>query len=239
MEKEYDVIILCGGKGTRLYPLTADIPKPLVKVGDLPVLEHVIKLFEFFGFINIKLLIGYKGDTIQNYFKDRYENMSIQFIDTGVESNTAERVWKVRNKVSDTFFLAYSDVLADINLDSMLRFHSSHGNIGTMATYPLLTSYGIVKFDESKIAYEYLEKPIINDLAINAGFFVFNSTLFDLWEWNDTDFSKGMITKLCRIKQMGCYEHNGFWSGMDTVRENELLCEMWESGDAKWAVWKK
>ena len=239
MKEEFDVIILCGGKGTRLYPLTADIPKPMVKIGDLPVIEHIIRLYKFFGFYNIKLLVGYKGDIIQNYFKDRYEEMNIQCIETGEESDTAERIWQIRNSVSDTFFLSYSDVLADLNLDSMLEIHKKHKKIGTMAAYPLMTSYGIVKFDGNKTAYEYLEKPIIDVFSINAGFFIFNSTLFDHWEWSSTDFSKGMLVKLCREKLIACYEHEGFWSGMDTVRENEILNEMWERGKAKWAVWKK
>lgn len=239
MNKEPDVIILCGGKGTRLYPLTANIPKPMVKIGEMPVIEHVINIFKFYGFKNIKLLIGYKGDVIRDYFENRYTDINIQCIDTGIESNTAERIWQVRNMVSDTFFLAYSDVLADIDLGAMLKFHEKNGVTGTMATYPLLTSYGIVKFDKNKIASEYLEKPIIKDYSINAGSFVFNSTLFDHWEFKEPDFSRGMIGKLCGNKLMGCYEHSGFWSGMDTVRENEILNKMWDDNEAKWAVWKK
>jgi len=242
MKEEYDVIILCGGKGTRLYPLTADIPKPMVKIGDLPVIEHIIKLYEFYGYRNIKLLTGYKGEVIQNYFEDKYKDrrgINIQCIDTGENSDTAERIWQIRNTVTNTFFLSYSDVLADLNLASMLKFHKKHKKVGTMAVYPLTTSYGIVRFDEDKIAYEYLEKPIIKSLFINAGFFIFNSTLFDLWEWSSTDFSKGMLVKLCRERLIACYEHKGFWSGMDTVRENEILNEMWRTGKAKWAVWKK
>jgi glucose-1-phosphate cytidylyltransferase len=241
MKEKYDVIILCGGKGTRLYPLTANIPKPMVKIGDLPVIEHIIRLYEFYKFHNIKLLVGYKGDIIQNYFEDRCtdKKMNIHCIETGEESDTAERIWQIRNKVSNTFFLSYSDVLADLNLDSMLEFHKKHGKVGTMATYPLTTSYGIVKFDDNRIAYEYLEKPIIDAFSINAGFFILNSTLFDYWGWSSTDFSKGMLFKLCRGGLIACYEHKGFWSGMDTVRENEILNEMWRTGEAKWAVWKK
>lgn len=239
MKEDYDVIILCGGKGTRLYPLTADIPKPMVKIGDLPIIEHIIRLYISWGFHNIKLLVGYKGDIIRNYFKDKYEELNIQCIETGEDSDTAERIWQIRNNVSETFFLSYSDVLTDLNLNSMLEFHKSHKKVGTMATYPLTTSYGIVNFGNDKIAYEYLEKPVIDAFSINAGFFIFDSTLFDHWDWGSTDFSKGMLVKLCREKLMACYKHKDFWSGMDTVRENEILNELWNTGKAKWAVWKK
>lgn len=235
-----DVVILCGGKGTRLYPLTADIPKPMVKIGDLPVIEHIIRLYGYYNFKNIKLLLGFKGDLIREYFEDNpIEGLDIQCIDTGLEADTAERIWKIRNEVTDEFFLSYSDVLADVDLSSMLEFHRKKGCLGTLAVYPLLTSYGIVKLDKDNIATQYLEKPVINDYLINAGFFIFNSSLFDEWEWSSTDFSKGMLVKLCREQKVACYEHNGFWSGMDTVRENEILNRLWKNGEAKWAVWKE
>lgn len=238
MDKDYDVLILAGGRGTRLYPLTADIPKPMVRIGDMPVLEHIVKLFDYYGFMNIKILVGYKGDFIRDYFEDKYD-LRIRCIDTGLDSDTAERIWKVRNKITETFFLSYADVLSDINLERMLEFHFKKGKIGTMATYPLITSYGIVYLDGDNLAHKYVEKPMITDYQINAGYFVFNISLFDNWEWRHSDFSKGMLVKLCRERQIACYQHNGFWSGMDTVRENEILNKMWDSGDAKWAVWRK
>jgi len=236
---ECDVVVLAGGKGKRLYPLTMDLPKPMVRIGDMPVLEHLVKLFEYYGLSSIKILVGYKGDIIKKYFHGRYTNLDIQCIDTGSDADTAERLWQVRNKVSDTFFLSYSDVLADIDLQRMYEFHEKAGKKGTMATYPLTTSYGIVHFDGDNIAYEYREKPMFENYHINAGFFVFNSSIFDTWEWGSRDFSKGMIVKLARERQLACYRHDGFWSGMDTVRENEILNEMWNSGDARWAVWRR
>ncbi len=236
---EYDVVILAGGHGTRMYPLTANIPKPMVKIGGIPVIEHTIRLFEYYGFKNIKILVGYKKEVIQNYFNGRYNNLNIECIDTGEKSDTAERIWKVRDMVSNTFFLSYSDLLADINLNALLNFHKKSKKIGTMAVYPLKTSYGVVYFDDSKIAYRYDEKPILYDYNVNAGYFVFNSDLFDNWSWESTDFSRSMLVKLSREHQLACYKHEGFWGGMDTVRENELLNKIWNSGDAKWAVWKK
>lgn len=239
LNNENDVLILAGGKGTRLYPLAANIPKPMVKIGDLPVVEHIIRLFEYHGFRNIKLLVGYKKEVIEDYFEGRYGHLNLECIDTGEDSDTAERIWKVRNTISETFFLSYADVLADLDLKSMFEFHIKHNKIGTVATYSLTTSYGIIYFDEDNIAYKYVEKPVIPDYHINAGYFIFNSTLFDHWDWQSKDFSKGMLVKLSREQQLACYKHEGFWSGMDTVRENEILCHMWESGDAKWAVWRE
>lgn len=234
-----EVVLLAGGKGTRLHPLTHNVPKPMLRIGSMPIMEHVIRIFEYFGFKKFKILTGYGGNVIRKYFECRNSASCIECIPTGIKSDTAERIWKVRNKLSDTFFLSYTDVLADIDLRAQLVFHHEKGKIGTMAVVPLRTTYGIVKSDEENIAFEYLEKPILYDYWANAGFFVFNSALFDHWESSDTDFSKGMLPALSKSGKMACYKHDGFWATMDTVREYEILNDLWNRGEAKWAVWKE
>lgn len=239
MKKEVDVVILCGGKGSRLYPLTGKVPKPMVKIGDLPVLEHLIKYYQYYGYRNFKLLLGYKGESIKDYFKNRYKNLHIEYLDTGINTNTAERIWQIKDKLPRIFLLSYADVLANINLKEEMAFHLSHKKVGTMSIVPLKTSYGVVKFDSHSIATNYLEKPIFYDRWINAGFFIFNSTLFNYWSWESKDFSQGMLVKLAKLGLLGCFKHYGFWSGMDTVRENSVLNELWNKGEAKWALWRK
>jgi glucose-1-phosphate cytidylyltransferase len=234
-----EVVILAGGKGTRLHPLTRNVPKPMLTIGPIPILEHVIEIFEYFGFKRFKILTGYKGKVIRNYLERRNSTSHIECIPTGIESDTAERIWRIRNKVSDTFFLSYADVLADIDFKTQLRFHHEKGKIGTMAVAPLTTTYGVVKFNKENIAFNYLEKPILYDYWINAGFFVFNSSIFDHWEKSEKDFSKGMLPLLAKSGKLACYKHDGFWGTMDTIREYEVLNELWNRGEAKWAVWKE
>lgn len=233
-----DVVILAGGKGTRLHPITHNVPKPMLSIGPMPIMEHVMRIFGYYGFKNFKILTGYRGDVIRKHFESRNSTMCIECIPTGIKSDTAERIWRVRNKVSDTFFLSYADVLANINFRTQLIFHHKKGKVGTMAVVPLRIPYGIAKFDEKNIAFDYLEKPILLDCWVNAGFFIFNSDLFDHWEWWDTDFSKGMLPALSKSGMLACYKHDGFWATMDTVREYEILNNLWKSGKAKWAVWE-
>ena len=237
MEK-IDVVILAGGKGSRLYPLTKDIPKPLVRIGELPVLGHIVKYFGHFGIKNVKVLVGYKGDAIREYFRDNFKEMNIECIDTGEDSDTAERLWQIRKAVSDRFILSYSDVLSNINLNNEVSFHIKKGKVGTMGLVPLRTPYGVLSLDDNDIAVDYVEKPVFYDYWMNCGLFVFEKALFDYWDWKNTDFSKGMLVKLAKLSQLSGYKHQGFWSGMDTIRENEILNELWKKNEAEWAVWK-
>lgn len=235
-----NVVILAGGKGCRLYPLTKDKPKPLVEVGNIPVIEHIVRYFAYFGIKNIKILVGHKGDIIKKYFRHSLKetDVAVECINTGEESDTAERLWQTRNEMSERFILSYSDVLHNINLIDEIKLHIDKRKIGTMGVVPLRTPYGILKVDDNNIAVNYLEKPILYDYWMNCGLFVFEKTVFDYWDWKDKDFSKGMLVKLAQISQLAGYKHNGFWSGMDTVRENEILNELWDKNEAEWAIWK-
>ena len=233
-----DVVILAGGKGSRLYPLTKDIPKPLVKIGNIPIIEHIVRYFIYFGLNNIKLLIGHKGGDIKEFFEHNFKEVNIECIDTGEESETAERLWQIRRLVSDRFILSYSDVLHNVDLTDQIRLHLNKKKLGTMGIVPLRTSYGILKMDVNDIAIDYYEKPVFYNHWMNCGLFVFEKAVFDYWDWKDKDFSKGMLVKLAQLSQLAGYKHNGFWSGMDTVRENEILNELWEKNEAEWAVWK-
>lgn len=240
--KNIEAVILSGGKGSRLYPLTKDIPKALVKIGDIPVIEHIVQYFIYFGIDKIKILIGHKGEAIKEYFANQKypKNIVVECIPTGEDAGTSERVWKIRKNLKSDFILSYADVLHNVDLNEMFKLHLSRNVVGTMAAVPLRTSYGIVDLNENNVAIRYREKPYFPDTWMNAGLFLFKPAIFEYWENSiDVDFSKGMLPKLCEFSQIVTYKHESFWSGMDTVRENEKLNELWNKHEAEWAFWRK
>jgi len=239
--KNVEAVILAGGKGSRLYPLTKDIPKSMVKIGEYPVIEHIVRYFHYFGINKIKILIGHKGEVISHHFKNNFQlKIDIECIPTGEDEGTAERLWKVREGLASDFLLSYSDILFNVNLEEMWRFHRDKAKVGTISAVPLRTSYGIVKTDNAAISLDYLEKPVFQDIWMNGGLFIFKKTIFDKWDKGlDNDFSRGMLPKLAKLQEIAVYQHKGFWSGMDTVRENEMLNELWKKKEAEWALWRK
>ncbi|MFC1655710.1 NDP-sugar synthase [Patescibacteria group bacterium] len=233
--KNIDVVILCGGKGTRMYPLTADIPKPMVPIGEKPVLEHIIRNYQKCGFKNFKLCVGHKKEHIINHFENLDPDLNLQCIDTGEETNTAERLWKVKDVISDDFFLNYADVLHNANFADMYDAFKQRKKMAAMLVIPLRTAYGIMHLDDDNYSFNYEEKPTFFNMWTNAGSLLFNKEIFRHWDLVDSDFSRGMITKLAKMNEFYGYKHTGFWSGMDTVKENELLNGMWADKKARWA----
>lgn len=239
-KRELDVVILCGGKGTRMHPLTQNNPKPMVKIGGIPVVEHIIRHYVFYGLTNFKLLTGHLGKVIHDYFKKkRIDRAKIECIDTGKESGTAERLWMVRDLVTSTFLWNYADDVGDVNIKEEMRFHQEKKKLLTMTVVPLRTSYGLVKINRENIATKYIEKPTIYQRWINAGFFIMEKGVFKTWNFSNSDFSRGMLTKLAQIGELACFKHQGFWSGVDTVRDYEILNELWRKNESAWAVWRK
>jgi glucose-1-phosphate cytidylyltransferase len=177
------------------------------------------------------------GQVVKSYFAAFDPSLDIQCIDTGDDSETAERIWEVRNIVSDPFVLAYCDILSDVDMDQVMGFHLRCGKIGTMVTTPLRTSYGVVTFRDDQVALQYREKPILTEYWINAGQFIFSREVFDHWSWSNKDFSRGTIPYLCSKSLLACYKHEGFWSAMDTLSEHEALNETWKRSEARWARW--
>lgn len=231
------VAILCGGKGTRFYPLSESTPKPLIKIGDMPILEHVMRIYSHYGYNEFILLLGHKGGAILDYFAEKHPKWDIEFKYTGVNTQTGDRIYKARDLLGDSFFLTYSDGLADINLDEELKFHKKHKGIGTVTITPLPSPFGIATFNSNNRITSFMEKPILNDRWINAGFFIFNKEVFDHWEGRDLE--KEILPKLSKTKSLYAYNHLGFWKCMDHYKDYTYLNEHWKNGSAKWAVWKK
>jgi glucose-1-phosphate cytidylyltransferase len=228
------VAILCGGKGTRFQPVSEDIPKPMAPIGNMPILEHMMGIYSHFGHKDFVLLLGYKGDVIEDYFKGRHEDWNIEFKFTGEDSQTGERVFKARDLLDDTFFLTYGDGLADININEELKFHKGHEGIGTITMVPMPSPFGVLSLNGNKVR-DFIEKPTLKEHWINGGFFIFETGIFD---YSGRDLEKDILPKLASDGLLYAYEHTGFWKCMDHYKDYTQLNEMWNNGSAKWAMWE-
>lgn len=256
------VVILCGGKGLRLLSETENIPKPLVEIGDKPILWHIMKIYSHYGYKDFILCIGDKGNKIKDYFmrhdrwedvdftinlKDRdkinlhgeveQENWNITFADTGIETNTGGRVKKIEKYINeDEFFLTYGDGVCDININELYSFHKKHNKIMTMTCVMPQSPFGIININEQNLVQSFHEKPQA-DFWVNGGFFVCNKKIFDYLEQNSI-MEVETLPKLIKEKELMAYRYNKFWQCMDTLKHVQLLNEMWDSRKAEWKIWK-
>jgi glucose-1-phosphate cytidylyltransferase len=257
------VVILCGGQGTRLREETEYRPKPLVDVGGRPILWHIMKLYAHYGLRDFVLCLGYRGTMIKDYFLN-YEAMNNDFTvclgqrneieyhgshqeqdfrvtlaDTGLDSMTGARVKRIERYIDDdTFLVTYGDGLSDVNIDDLLRFHRSHGRLATVTTVHPVSRYGLVALDNDGLVYDFAEKPQAEGWA-SAGFFVFNRRVLDYLSLDVTCvLEREPLERLAQVGQLMAYRHEGFFYAMDTYREYMHLNELWDSGQAPWAVWR-
>ena len=231
-------VILCGGKGTRMGKDLQGLPKALMLIGDKPIIWHIMKYYAHFGFNDFVLCLGCKGKDIVRYFHKNKE-FKIKFVDTGIETNTGGRIKMVERYIdSEKFFATYGDGLANINLDSLLKFHTEHRKIATLTAVRPYSSFGIMGIDfHSSLITHFEEKPIL-DHWINGGFFVFNKEVFGYLKENDI-LEKDTFERLVKIHQAVAYKHRGFWECMDTYKDNLKLNDLWLSKKAPWALWRK
>ncbi len=255
--KEIPVVILCGGMGTRMGDRT--YPKPLVEIGDRPVLWHVMKIFAAQGFTRFILALGYRGDSIKRYFLEydwqsrdftltlgngglRYHTPNdaagweITFVETGLHTMTGARVRKVAPYVeAPRFFVTYADGVGDVDLHALLDYHAVQGLLATMTGVHSFSRFGIVETEGGRVT-GYREKPLVETL-INGGFFVFERGILPyLAGGDDLVLEREPFRKLADDGQMGIYEHPGFWRAMDTFKEAQELNQLWEEA-APWKVW--
>lgn len=230
-------VILCGGKGTRMGKDLQGLPKALMPIGDKPIIWHIMKYYSYFGFDDFVLCLGYKGKDIVRFFQKNKE-FKIKFVDTGPETNTGERIKRVEKFInSDIFFATYGDGFSNINLNSLLKFHTEHKKIATLTAVKPHSSFGIVGINShSNIITHFEEKPIL-DHWINGGFFVFNKEVFRYLKESDV-LEKDTFERLVKIHQAVAYKHQGFWECMDTYKDNLRLNELWSYGRAPWKLWK-
>jgi len=253
-------VILAGGLGSRLSEETSSKPKPMVEIGGKPILWHIMNIFGAHGIDEFIIALGYKGEVVKQYFLNYYAVHSdftidlatgrqtiyggarpdwrVHLVDTGYATQTGGRVKRLRNWLADdeTFLMTYGDGVADINIAGLVDFHHSHGRCATVTTVRPPARFGRIGFDGDQVK-TFHEKAEDSEGWINGGFFVLNSRALDRIDGDDTIWEREPIERLAHDGELMAYRHLGFWSCMDTLKEKNMLEELWASGDAPWKTW--
>jgi glucose-1-phosphate cytidylyltransferase len=258
------VVILCGGKGTRLREETEYRPKPLVSIGGKPILWHIMKSYSAYGFHDFVLCLGYKGEMIKDYFinydllnsdftiqlgtkqitRDNVAhdeaNWRVSLVDTGLETMTGGRVARIRDYIGadEDFLLTYGDGVSDVNVADLIEFHRSSARIATLTGVHPVGRFGELAVDGDAVR-QFAEKPASSDAWINGGFFVLNRQIFDYLDGDACTLEREPLEQLSAAQQLGVYRHPGYWQCMDTLRDMEQLNHQWASGHAPWKVWSE
>ena len=226
------VVVLCGGKGTRLSEYTDEIPKPLIEVGNKPILWHLVNIYKKFGHKDFIFCLGYKGDKIKEYFQNE-KGINIEFADTGLETNKSGRIQKVRHLIrDDDFFVTYGDDLRDVDINKLLQFHKKNKKIVTLTAVNPESQYGILDLNDNDEVIGFNEKPKL-DKFINGGFYVFNKSIFKYMK-KGYDLESDVLRDAAKDKQIAAFKHNGFWKSMNTLKDVIELNELYKKGQLKW-----
>lgn len=251
-------VLLCGGLGTRLSEETTLKPKPMVEVGDNPIIWHIMNSYAYHGFNDFVLCLGYKGDVLRNYFlnffsinsdfkinlksgkvdylKESSVDWNVSLVDTGLHTMTGGRLARLRPmlKDEDLFMLSYGDGVSDVDINKLLDFHTSHGKLATVTAVRPPSRFGQLQIEGDQVT-RFSEKPQTGEGWINGGFFVFSGKVFDYLEDRDSlVLEKEPLEKLADDGELMTYKHEGFWQCMDTLRDKKFLTSLWEGGDAPW-----
>lgn len=234
--QDIPVVILCGGRGTRLGRLAADVPKPLLEVAGRPILWHIMKVYAAQGYRRFILCLGYKGAQIIRYFKGhKPENWQISFVHTGANTLKSERISRIRDLIKgDNFFLAYGDDLADIRLDRLLETHLKARATVTITAVKMFSIFGVAELGRANKVVGFREKPYL-DKWMNGGFMVANRRLFGFLKSGELE--KEVFERLIRRGELFAYRHPGQWKTMNTLKDNLELNAIWKKGRAFWKVW--
>ncbi len=225
-------VILCGGKGARLSGYTEEIPKPLVQVGNRPILHHLMDLYASFGHKEFILCIGYKGQKIKDYFKSNKE-WSIKFADAGEDANKAERLLKARDLIKgSTFLVSYGDDLTDVDINAIIDFHKKNKKAVTLTAVPLLSQFGILEINNKDEVTSFKEKPKLNHW-MNGGFYVMEKKIFSYIK-PGYDLEKETFEDLAKERQIAAFMHDGFWKSMNTLKDVIELNGMFKEGSTPW-----
>lgn len=233
-------VILCGGIGYRLKEETEFKPKPMVNIGEKPILWHIMKIYAHYGFNEFIIALGYKGDYIRQYFlnrKNTKDNFKITLVDTGEETLPGERIMRIKDyipKGDENFMVTYGDGVSNINIKELIKFHIKQGTIGTVTGVHPRSKYGLLTIDKNKIVDRFIEKPVLSEW-VNGGFMIFKREFFNFLKKGE--FEHEAIKRLVKKKQLSIYVHKGFWHSMDTYPDVDNLNKLWLE-DPKWKVWE-
>ena len=231
-------VILAGGLGTRISEETKTKPKPMIKIGNKPILWHIMKRYSEYGVSDFVICCGYKANVIKEYFKKNKFPGEVKLVDTGLKTMTGGRLKKVEKYVNnETFCFTYGDTLNDLNIKKLISFHKSKKKLATVTACHPPEKYGVLKLQNEKVV-EFKEKPERKNEWVNGGFFVLEPNIFEYIENNETVWEKDPMEKLVRKKQLVAYRHNGFYQPMDTMNDKKKLDKMWKEKNASWKVWK-
>lgn len=255
------VVILAGGLGTRISEESHLKPKPMIEVGDAPILWHIMKYYASYGFDEFVICCGYKGYVIKEYFADYYLHRSditfdfannnqmivhnnvaepwrVTLVDTGLNTMTGGRLKRVQKYIGDeTFMLTYGDGVSDVNLDELLSFHKQHGKVATLTAIQPGGRFGVLDIDEEQSVKRFAEKAQEDGGWINGGYMVLEPEVFSYIEGDKTFFEREPLENLASDGKLAAYKHEGFWKCMDTLRDKETLDYLWNTNQAAWRVW--
>lgn len=254
------VVILAGGFGTRISEESHLKPKPMVEIGEKPILWHIMKYYSSFGFNDFIICLGYKQYVIKEYFADYFlhnsditfdiannemkvlnknaENWKVTLIDTGLNTMTGGRIKRVLDYIDeDDFLLTYGDGLSDVDIKKEIEFHKNHGKIATITTVSIANMKGVLDINDDNTITSFREKEQQDEAIINGGYMVLNKKIASYIAGDTTSLEKEPFTKLASEGELKSFRHKGFWQCMDTQREMKLLNELWEKGNAPWKKW--
>jgi glucose-1-phosphate cytidylyltransferase len=237
MNDKMPVVILCGGKGTRLVEKTETMPKPMVEIGGRPILWHIMKHYAHYGHDEFILALGYKGEEIRRYFADfKYEPWTIHLVDTGEDTLTGNRMKRLEHLLDwRTFLMTYGDGVGTVDIDKLIEFHEAHAGFVTLTAVRPPARFGALEFDGDRIAH-FKEKSISHAAWINGGFFVIEPVALE-WIEGETMWEHAPMERLAEDGELYAYKHEGFWQCMDTLRDLEYLESLVMGGNPPWVTW--
>ena len=255
------VVLLAGGFGTRIAEESEIRPKPLIEIGGMPILWHIMKEYSHYGFNDFIICAGYKQHLIKDWFANYYLHQSditfdltqanqvtihkqhlepwkVTVVDTGLNVMTGGRIKRIKNYVgNETFMMTYGDGVCDVNINQLLQFHQEHGKIATLTSVLVEQQKGIIQVSGDNAVQAFREKKAAEGTLINAGYMVLNPEIFDYIDGDSTVFEREPLETLVNAGELMSYQHKGFWQCMDNIREKSILERLWAEGKAPWKVW--
>lgn len=254
------VVILAGGFGTRISEESHLKPKPMIEIGEKPILWHIMKQYSAFGFNEFIICLGYKSYVIKEFFADYYMHMSdvtfdlqnntmevhnnvcepwkVTLVETGLQTMTGGRIKRIKDYVGDeAFMVTYGDGVSDVNINNVITFHKQSGKAATITAVRVTQRFGVLTISPNSQIHSFREKQDTDSSWINGGFMVFEPSVFNYLSGDETVLEKEPFENLALDGQLSAYKHDGFWQCMDTQRDKQLLENLWQNGNAPWKIW--